>query len=379
MKKIKIAVFLPSLEGGGAEKVNLLLAKGLKEKEARVDLVLSKAHGPYLQMIPEGINVVDLKAPRIIMALPSLIAYLRREKPSVLLSSLTHTNVVSVWGREVARVPTSVLVAEHVPLKASHRNKHLRLNERTVRFLMGGAYKKAEAVVAVSKGLAKELVEEFDLPHEKVRVIYNPVIQDELFEKAKEPVAHPWLTPGEEPVFLAVGRLVAEKNFELLIRAFAKVRREKASRLLILGEGPERPRLQSLVRSLGLSEFVDMPGFVPNPYPYMVRASALVLSSLYEALPTVLIEGLALGVPIVATDCPFGPAEILEEGRWGRLVPMADEAALAQAMLEVLLDPPSEEERSAARKSAIERFGLQRGVDEYWNLIQTIVDHGIAR
>ncbi len=372
---MKISVFLPSLEGGGAEKVNLLLAHGLKERGAQVDLVLARAHGPYLQMVPEGIHVIDLGAPRVIMALPSLVAYLRRERPSALLSSLTHANVVAIWAREVARVHTRVLVAEHVVLKASDR-KDLRFNERAVRLLMRSAYSRAEGVIAVSKGLAKELVEEYRLPAEKVHVIYNPVVQEDLFEKAKEPVSHPWLVQGGPPVFLAVGRLVAEKNFGLLIRAFDRVRRERESRLLILGEGPQRPHLEHLVRHLGLNGYVDMPGFVPNPYSYMARATVLVLSSLYEALPTVLIEALALGVPVVATDCPFGPAEVLEGGRWGKLVPVGDEMALARAMLEILFEPPSEDEREAARKSAKERFGLQKAVDVYWNLIQKIKNGG---
>ncbi|BAW01135.1 group 1 glycosyl transferase [Thermus thermophilus] len=369
---MRIALFLPSLDGGGAERINLLLATGFLQKGAQVDLVLARAQGPYLEMVPRGVNLIDLRASRVLTSFPALVSYLKRENPFVLLSSLSHANVVAVWAREVARVPTKVLVAEHVPLKASYRNKHLRLNEQMVRSLMGGAYRRAEAVIAVSRGLGRELVEGFGLPKDKIRVIYNPVIQDELFEKAKEPVEHPWLLPGGPPVFLAVGRLVAEKNFELLIRAFARVRRERESRLLVLGEGPERARLEGLVRSLGLEEHVDMPGFVPNPYPYMAKASALVLSSLYEALPTVLIEGLALGVPVVATDCPYGPAEILEGGRWGILVPVGNEEALAQAMVEVLLKPPSEGERRVARESAIERFGLRKAVSEYWDIIQEI-------
>ncbi|GAA5337061.1 glycosyltransferase [Thermus antranikianii] len=369
---MRIALFLPSLEGGGAERVSLLLAQGLKERGAQVDLVLARAQGPYLAGVPSGVRVVDLKAPRVLFSLPPLIAYLRREKPQALFSALTHANLIALWAKGLARVPTRVFVAEHVPLRAS-QSGGMPLRGRVAHALLGWVYPKAHGVVAVSQGLAEELVEAFRVPRDKVRVIYNPVVSPELFQKAEEDLRHPWFEPGQPPVFLGVGRLSREKNFPLLLRAFARVRRRASSRLLILGEGRERGFLEALVRELGLSEDVALPGFVSNPYPFMRKATALVLSSQYEALPTVLIEAMALGTPVVATDCPFGPREILEEGRWGRLVGADDELGLANAMQEVLENPPTLEEREAMKRVAWERFSVDRVVQNYLMVLEGLI------
>ncbi|MDM7325236.1 MAG: glycosyltransferase [Thermus sp.] len=369
---MKIALFLPSLEGGGAERVNLLLAQGLKERGAEVDLVLARAKGPYLSGVPSGVRVVDLKAPRTLFSLPPLVAYLKREKPGALFSSLTHANLIALWAKGLARVPTRVFVAEHTPLRASQSGA-VPLRERVARALLGWVYPKAQGVVAVSQGLSEELVEVFRVPRDKVRVIYNPVVGPELFRKAEENIPHPWFEPGQPPVFLGVGRLSKEKNFPLLLRAFARVKERVPSRLLILGEGQERGPLETLIRELGLSEHVALPGFVSNPYSFMRKAAALVLSSRYEALPTVLIEAMALGTPLVATDCPFGPREILEGGRWGRLVSVDDELGLAKAMQEVLENPPTKEEREAMKRVAWERFGVDKVVQDYWTLLEGLI------
>lgn len=365
---MKVALFLPSLEGGGAERVNLLLAQGLKERGAEVDLVLAQARGPYLSGVPKGIRVVDLQVPRVLFSLVPLAAYLRRERPQALLSSLTHANIIALWAKGLAQGPTKVFVAEHTPLRAN-RLGTVSLREQAAHTFLQWVYPRAEGVVAVSKGLAEELVEVFRVPRDKVRVIYNPVVSEELFRKAEEALLHPWFGPNQPPVFLAVGRLSREKNFSLLLRAFARVRRRIPSRLLILGEGQERSHLEALVEDLGLLEDVSLPGFVPNPYPFMSKAAAFVLSSRYEALPTVLIEAMALGTPVVATDCPFGPREILEEGQWGRLVAVDDEVGLANAMQEVLEKKPSLEEQERMRKLAVERFGVDRAIQEYWQLL----------
>jgi glycosyltransferase involved in cell wall biosynthesis len=167
-------------------------------------------------------------------------------------------------------------------------------------------------------------------------VIYNPVITTESLAKALQPAGHPWLDENEYPVILAVGRLTEQKNHELLIRAFAQVIKQRKVRLVILGEGELRPRLQHLINIMGLADVVDMPGFVPNPLSYMNRAAVLAMSSSWEALPTSLIEALSLGVPVVSTNCPSGPAEILKDGQWGRLVQPDNPAAFARALLESL-------------------------------------------
>jgi len=203
-------------------------------------------------------------------------------------------------------------------------------------FLMRLFYPWADKVVAVSKGVADDLVRITRLPKDKIQVIYNPVVTSEFFIKAEEPLDHPWFKPGEPPVILGVGRLTEAKDFPTLIRAFTLVRKERPARLMILGEGEDRPKLDALVKELGLEKDVALPGFVENPYKYMKRAAVFVLSSKWEGLPTVLIEAMALGTPVVSTACPSGPSEILEGGKWGRLVPVGDVEALAKAIVEAL-------------------------------------------
>jgi glycosyltransferase involved in cell wall biosynthesis len=194
---------------------------------------------------------------------------------------------------------------------------------------------------------------------EKIKVIYNPVITPELFAKAEEPLDHPWFRPGEPPVVLGVGRLTQAKDFPTLIRAFALVRKERPARLMILGEGEERPKLEALVRELGLEEDVALPGFVGNPYKYIARAGVFVLSSAWEGLPTTLVEALALGTPVVSTNCKSGPEEILEEGRWGRLVPVGNIEELAKAIGESLSMP------RLLNGGALDRFRVDIVVDRY--------------
>ena len=233
--------------------------------------------------------------------------------------------------------------------------------------LLRHAYPMADAIVAVSDGVADRLARKTGLPRAAIRTVYNPVVVPELPALAAEPVAHPWFRPGGPPVVLGVGRLVEQKDFPTLLRAFALVRQRRPARLVILGDGPAEARrdLEAVAAGLGCAEDLDLPGFVANPFAYMARASVFALSSLHEGLPGALIQALACGCPVVSTDCPSGPSEILEHGRHGRLVPVGDHEALASAILACLDDPSGREER-VARAAA---FGLERAVDRYLALI----------
>lgn len=329
LDKERISLFLPSLRGGGAERVMLNLARGFAERGYEVDLVLAKAEGPYLSQVPDNIRVIDLKSPRVLYSLPGLIRYLRQERPHALLSALDHANVIALWAKKLSRVPTRVVVSVHSTIsKASANPRSLR--EKLTPLFIRIFYTWADAVVAVSRGVADDLIKLTKLPQEKVHIIYNPVVTSELFAKAEEPLDHPWFGPGEPPVILSVGRLTPAKDYSTLIRAFDLVRKEMPVRLMILGEGEERPKLEALIRELKLEKDVALPGFVDNPYKYMKHATVFVLSSQWEGLPTVLIEALALGVPVVSTDCPSGPREILNNGEYGRLVALGNEKELAQ-------------------------------------------------
>jgi glycosyltransferase involved in cell wall biosynthesis len=222
-----------------------------------------------------------------------------------------------------------------------------------------------ESLVAVSEGAAADLAQTLRLPRNIVKVIYNPIISPEMFEKAKESFDHPWFAPRQPPVLLGIGRLVPEKDFRTLVLAFEKVRRHMPCRLMILGEGKDLMALRGIVNSAGLSDDVAFPGFVENPYKYMARSSLFVLSSLREGLPTVLIEALALGVPVVSTDCESGPREILEGGRYGQLVKPGDADALAAAIREALLNKQPSFNRT-------ERFERKSISEQYLSLINQV-------
>jgi glycosyltransferase involved in cell wall biosynthesis len=353
----RIAVFLPSLDGGGAQRVMLTLVNGMSERGLAVDLVLARAEGPFLNQLREEVRLIDLRAGHAARSLPALTRYLRRERPRALLSSLNYVNIIALVARALARVNTRVVVSEHNTLTQA-RPKGFRT--RLVVRLMPLMYPWADLVVAVSKGVAEDLALAIRLERGRIRVIYNPVVRPEILEKAVEPVDHPWFRRDQPPVVLAIGRLTEQKDFGNLIRAVALLREARNVRLMILGEGERRGELEAQVAELGITAHVALPGFVANPYAYMHQSSVFVLSSRWEGLPTVLIEALACGMRVVATDCPSGPAEILENGKWGRLVPVNDSAALAKQIDESLDDPapPSVTERAQA-------FGIASAVDEY--------------
>jgi glycosyltransferase involved in cell wall biosynthesis len=299
-----VSLFLPFLASGGAERVTLNVARGLVMRGMEVDLVLSSAGGPFYSMIPEGVRVVDLGARRVLTSLPALVRYLQRRKPEAMLSALDHANLVAIWARSLARSTTRLVVAVHSTMSRSTR---LALNrrDRLIPILANRFYRKADGIVVISEAAANDLSAQTGIPREDIEVIYNPVLHDGLFEMATQPVDHPWFELPGTRVIVSVGRLTRAKNYPLLLRAFDRVRKEANTKLVILGEGELRPDLERQIRSHGLEEYVSMPGFVENPYPYMKRAHLLVLSSIWEGLPTVLVEALALGTPRPRTKMPW--------------------------------------------------------------------------
>lgn len=333
----RLAVLTSTMGGGGAQRSMVRLAGGLAERGYDVDLVLGRRDEDdhYRGEVSDTVRIVSLDASRALFSVPSLIRYLRRERPVAMVTSLDYMNVLGVWARRLARVPTRVVVNEQNTLSMVADNG-TRRRQRVLPWLVRRSYRRADGIAGVSEGVCDDMARVLGLPRERVQVIHNPVVVPRLAEMAAEPLDHPWFGPDEPPVLLAVGRLAPQKDFESLLRAFAKVRASHAARLLILGDGEERSRLERLVTELGLGEDVDLPGWAVNPYPYMASADLFVLSSRWEGLPTVLIEALYCGLPIVATDCPSGPREILRGGRFGSLVPVGDVDALAQAIGDAL-------------------------------------------
>ena len=219
--------------------------------------------------------------------------------------------------------------------------------------------------MGVSHGVSTEFTKITGLKCGRPQVIYNPVVSENIERRSREPANHPWLDSPELPVILAIGKLNKSKNFPFLLAAFAQLLAHRPARLVVLGDGRTRPKLMALAKRLGIEESVDFPGFKENPFAFLAKANLFVLSSRNEALPTVLIEAMACGCPVVSTDCPFGPREILEGGKHGPLVPVGDSEALAAAMVRVLDAPPS---GNALRERAA-LFSIDRAVDRYEALL----------
>lgn len=359
-----LAIYLPSLTGGGAERIMVTLANEVAQKGYAVDLVLASATGPFLEDVSPNVRVVDLKSKRVTSSLPGLVRYLRRERPQAMLSAMNHANIVAILANRMAACDTRLLVSEHENLSLALPRK-IPWRSRIVLSLMGRIYPWADGVIAVSSGLRDDLIRLFGLAPEKVSVIYNPIVTPRLLEQAREPVDHPWFK-ADTPVILGAGRLTPEKDFPTLIRAFAKVREKRDCRLVILGEGALQNELQTLVNDLDLQANVLLPGFVKNPFAWMAHANLFVLSSAREGFGNVLAEAMACGTPVVSTDCPSGPSEILEDGKWGQLVPVGDADAMADAILEMLsTSSPTPEE--LARKA--HEFSSSLIADQYIALL----------
>ncbi len=330
-----IAIFIRSLHGGGAERVMLNLARSFIERGLSVELLLPRASGQYLAQVPPEVRLVDLKAQWVPASIPKLVGYLRQQRPTALLAALHYPCEIAVLAKRLAGVPTRVVVSERNTLSVEAQSipqLSVRLTPLAARIF----YPSADGIVAISQGVAEDLANVTGIPLERIQIIYNPVVNSEMLSKAKEFVDHPWFKPGEPPVILGVGRLHPQKDFPTLIRAFARVRQVRPARLMILGIGPEEARLKALVQELGLEEDVAMPGFAQNPYAYMAQAAVFVLSSAWEGLGNVLIEALAVGTPVVSTDCQSGPAEILAHGKYGLLTPVGNSEAMSEAILSVL-------------------------------------------
>ena len=358
----RLALFLPGLYEGGAERIILNLASGLTARGYPVDLVLARAEGPYLTQVPDPVRLIDLKAPRVLNSLPALVHYLHQERPIALLSAL-YANVIALWARRLCGTPRRVIISEHNTLSSMAENQ-VDLRWKAFPKLARWVYPWADGIIAVSKSVADDLAQAARIPRDRIQVVYNPIVTSDLFEKSEAVLEHPWFKECEPPVVLAVGRLTSQKGFNILIRAFARLRKTRVVRLVILGEGEERPFLEELIKQLGLEQDVSLPGFMQNPYPYMVHASLFVLPSRWEGLPTVLVEALCLGTPIIATDCPGGSREILKDGQYGQLVKVDDPFMLADAMERGLSTKPPR----PPRESWIP-FDSKSVVDHYLSLL----------
>ena len=361
----RIAMLMPSLAGGGAEKAFLRVAAGFARRGFAVDLLVERAEGPYVELVPEGIRLLRLEARLSGTTLPKLLRYLHRERPDVLLSNLDWTNAFALIAKKFFARELRVVVRQAAVFSAALAESRFRIRGVVMRALKR-LLPSADAIIAVSRGVAEDL--ERHLPgaaRDRVRVVPNPVVDSELAARAAAPVAHHWFADRRVPVVLSAGRLHFHKDFPTLLRAFSEVAQARPARLVILGEGPLLARLRALARELRIARAVDFPGFRTNPFAYMAKAQVFALSSTSEGLPSVLIESMACGTPVVATDCPYGPREILEGGRWGRLVPVGDHQSLAGAIRDTL-DHPVEPGLLVARAG---RYAVEPSVDQHLRVL----------
>ena len=385
-----IGLFVRSLSGGGgAERVMLNLAQAWAAQGHQIDLVMGRKEGHFLDEIPPNINVIDLKvrsarqllpalmqrpsaarslastifspkAPWILGAVPGLARYLKEQRPAAFLAALSYPNIAALLARRVANSSTRTVISVHNHLSASAAQAK-KAHEKSFPQLARRWYSEADGIVCVSNGVADDLAQLTALPRGRIRTIYNPVFRPDILTQAQEPLAHPWFAPGAPPVLLGIGKLKPQKDFACLLRAFARVRAMRPARLMILGEGPQREELLALAQELHIQEDLELAGFVSNPFAYLGRARVFVLSSAWEGLSNVIIEALACGCPVVSTDCPSGPAELLGHGTYGSLVPVGDDTALAKAIMQTL-DMPQDRDRLLARAK---QFSIERAVEQY--------------
>ncbi|MBZ0168704.1 Glycosyl transferase, group 1 [Candidatus Methylomirabilis lanthanidiphila] len=354
-EKAVIALVVASLRGGGAPRQAVILANAFAARGQIVHLVVIQPEGALRSAVAPCVRLVSLESRmlrlplvrsnrrlQVVASIPPLVRYLRHERPDVLVAAASHVHRAAIWARCLARTETRLVLRASNHLSRSAWNTK-RWPRPLLPVFARLFYPWADGFIANSEGIADDLSRVAGIPRERITVIPNPVVTPELKEQACVPLDHPWYRPGQPPVILGVGRLTTAKDFPTLLHAFARLRATRRVRLIILGEGKGRSRLTVLAEQLGIAADLELPGWMDNPYRYMARSAVFVLSSAWEGLPNALIEAMACGCPVVSTDCPGGAAEILQGGVYGPLVPVGDDAALAEAIASVLDNPPERE------------------------------------
>ena len=402
---LRIAIFLPRLSSGGVTILLLQFAGEFAARRHQVELLLGRVRAETDRVsLPPGVAKLQLKHSgnfsarlaamkgagkgwplllRPVLArrstlwslrfLPSLATYLSDRRPDVLLSAISWPNLAAIWAARVSGAATKVVVSEQVQLSEEIRCGRSEVHWNRLPELIAYFYRQAAAVITPSNGVADDLAETTGLERSRILALPNPVVSEALRRKAAAPCPHPWLSDDGPPVILGVGRLHPQKDFPNLLEAFAEVRRRRPARLIILGEGSERASLEALAAELGVADSVLVPGFADNPFAYMSRASVFALSSRYEGLGMVLIEAMACGCAVVSTDCPSGPREILENGKFGPLVPLGNPVALAHG-IEDCLDNPVPKDALLQRA---ERYSVAAAADAYLSVFYDPLAPGV--
>lgn len=356
----KIACFFATSGHSGVDRAMKNLIPALVERGYPVDLLHVRKHGPHIEMERDGFRLIDLGSKHVYTSLPALVRYLREERPVVMLSDKDRVNRTALLARFMAGVETRLVLSSGttISIDLASRGPFDRWLQRNS---MGRLYGYADNVIVTSAGVADDMAQYTGLERSLINVVPSPVVAASCFEQSYPRPEHPWFQPGEPPVILGVGELCMRKDFATTLRAFARVRAARRCRLVILGKGRLREELLALAGELGIADDVDFAGFQPNPYAFMQHAAVFAFSSRWEGLGFVLIEALAVGTPVVSTDCPSGPSEILHGGEYGALVPVGDHEAMAASILQALDGPlPPEKLKMAARP-----YEIQASADAY--------------
>lgn len=367
----KLLIVRPTMGQGGADRITLTLLGALDRRRFDLSLALMRAEGELLGDVPDDVRVYSLNASSVATAWLPLARLLRATEPDILFSTSSGANLMAIVARQLAGRPIRLVLSERNVLF----HGPVTLKRRVVVWLKRWLYRRADLITAVSEGVKDDVVARLGLPADRIMVVYNPVVTDEISSLAAEPVTHPWFQE-DRPIILGVGRLIAQKDFQTLIRAFAEVRRTVAARLVILGEGPLRQRLLQLADACGVASDVSLPGFDKNPFKYMARCALFVLSSTEEGLPGALIQAMACGAAVIATDCPAGPSEIITPGVDGRLVPVGDVSALAATISELLMNPLMRQRLGQQARQAAKRFAVSNVIDRY---LAALLEHTPVR
>jgi glycosyltransferase involved in cell wall biosynthesis len=359
-----IAIFLAAT-GGGVQRNRIRLANALVERGLAVDVILPEARGPHLAQLAPSARLIDLRTRSPLPVVWRLARYLRDARPQALLASQQHTILAAIWARRLSQAALPLTVTQHNTLSEICRQSPYPLVRYLLPTLARWFFRHADTVTAVSQGVADDLSMVTGIDVKDITVVYNPIVTPDIGIQTSEVTGDPWLDHKDRPVVMAAGNLIAIKDFGTLLRAFARLRAQRPARLVILGEGPEHAKLAREARELGIATDVRFAGFKSNPFAFMARADVFVLSSRVEGFPTVLVEAMACGCPVVSTDCPSGPAELIDDPRLGRLVPMGDDTALAAAVLETLASTP--DRKLLARRAGL--YSADRIVSQYINLL----------
>ncbi len=384
---MRIGILLTGLDGGGAQRRLLTLAGEFVRRGHGVSLLVGSPRGRFAGLVPDGALVVPLRAARravagverrkslrMLVGLPALAGVLRRDPPDVLLGSSTPANLAGLLARKLAASRVPIVISINMPISRSTTEKGRPAAARLVRRL----YPQCDAAIALARSVADDAIGFAGMSRDLVTVIPSPVAVSRIAALARETPSHAWLSRGPspagsrndgEPVLLAVGKLKSQKDYPTLLRALQELRRRRPARLVVLGAGEQLPRLTSLAADLGVAEAVRFAGFDDNPFASMARADLFVSASRWEGFSNAIAEALACGCPVVATDCPGGVREFLDDGRYGRLVPVGDPRALAAAIDDALDQRP---DRGGLRRRAAE-FDVARVAEAYLAVLQRAV------